>query len=284
MTNVYADLATLKSPAVLNVPDDAHDDRLLGMLEAASRWIDGYCGRQFGAFHGERRFDGTGRASLTAPDLIAVSEVRVREASGEWVAWSSSDWLLYPLNAAPTTPGGRPYTRIMLASGARRRFPLNRAGVAVTGVWGYGDVREETGLTVGGDAALTAVAGTLTVSAPVDGAAALSAGNTIRVGDEQLYIAVVSTDTQGATTLAVRRGVNGTEASAHIVGSAISRYRYPEAVAEACLQQAALWWRERFGGPFRPPEADGRGEAAGVSPTVRTLLAPYRRRSAALGV
>ena len=60
MANAYADLAALKSPAVLNVPDDAHDSRLLGMLEAVSRWIDGYCGRQFAAFHGERRFDGTG--------------------------------------------------------------------------------------------------------------------------------------------------------------------------------------------------------------------------------
>lgn len=284
MTNVYADLATLKSPAALNVPDDAHDDRLLGMLEAASRWIDGYCGRRFGARHEERRFDGTGRASLTVPDLVAVREVRVREASGEWSGWSSADWLLYPLNAAPTMPEGRPYTRIILASGTRRRFPLNRAGVAVTGVWGYGDVREETGLTVGGDNAVAADAGTLTLSAPVDGAAGLSAGNTIRIGDEQLYVTGVSTDGEGATTLTVRRGVNGADASAHAVGAAIGVYRYPKAVSEACLLQAAVWWRERLGGPFLPSEANDSGDAMGVSPTARALLAPYRRRSAALGV
>ena len=67
-----------------------------------------------------------------------------------------ADWLLYPLNAAPTTPGGRPYTRIMLASGTHRRFPLSRAGVAVSGIWGYGDVREDAGLQVGGNVEIAA--------------------------------------------------------------------------------------------------------------------------------
>ena len=280
MTNVYADLATLKSASVLNVPDDAHDARLLGMLEAVSRWIDGYCGRQFATIHGERRFDGTGKASLTVPDLVSASEVRVREASGDWIGWSSGDWLLYPLNAAPAEPGGRPYTRIMLA-GKHRRFPLSRAGVAVRGVWGYGDVREDTGVRIGGDAAVDDE--TVAVSTPGAGAAMLSAGHTIRIDDEQLYVGGVADDGQGALTLAVQRGLNGTERSAHTAGSAILVHRYPKGVSEACLQQAAVWWRERFGGPFAPPEGDG-GDVGGVSPTVRTLLAPYRRRNAVLGV
>ena len=56
MANAYADLATLKSPAVLNVPDDA--SRRPGCWicwRQHPRWIDGYCGRQFFATHGERR-------------------------------------------------------------------------------------------------------------------------------------------------------------------------------------------------------------------------------------
>jgi len=281
MANVYADLATLKSSSVLNVSDNAHDARLLGMLEAVSRWIDGYCGRQFGAIHGERRFDGTGRASLTVSDLVSVSEVSVREASGEWVVWSSGDWLLYPLNAAPAEPGGRPYTRIMLA-GKHRRFPLSRAGVAVRGVWGYSDVREDTGVRIGGDAAVSVADSALMVASD-GGVIDLSAGQTIRIGDEQLYVTAVSTDDQAVTTLTVQRGVNGTAAAAHAVGSGVSVHRYPKGVAEACLLQTSVWWRERLGGPFAPPEGDG-GDVGGVSPTVRTLLAPYRRRNAALGV
>ena len=283
MTNAYADLATLKSASVLNAPDDAHDARLLTLLEAASRWIDGYCGRQFGATRGERCFDGTGRASLTVPDLVSVSSIRVREASGQWVRWLTADWLLYPLNSAPTEPGGRPYTRIILASGGRRRFPLSRAGVAVSGVWGYGEVREDAGQQIAAESAVTADAAAVVVS-PVsaDAAIPLSAGHTVRIGLEQMYV----TDTTagvGKTTLSVQRGVNGTTPAAHAVGAGLSMYRYPAAVAEACLLQAAVWWRERFGGPFMPPEGDG-GDVGGVSPTVRALLAPYRRRHAVLGV
>ena len=47
MPNAYGDLTTLKSAAFLNTPDDGQDERLLGMLETASRWIDGYCDRHF---------------------------------------------------------------------------------------------------------------------------------------------------------------------------------------------------------------------------------------------
>ena len=217
------------------------------------------------------------------PDLVSASEVRVRDASGSWETWPSGDWLLYPLNAAPTMPGGRPYTRVMLASGTHRRFPLSRAGVAVSGIWGYGDVREDAGLQVGGNVEITAGDAALTLTAG-DGAIALSAGHTIRIDHEQLYVEGVADDGQGALTLTVRRGMNGTEAATHSVATPISLYRYPKGVSEACLLQAAVWWRERLVGPFRPPDGDGGGDVGGVSPAVRTLLAPYRRRNAALGV
>ena len=274
MPNAYGDLTTLKSAGFLNVPDDAHDGRLLEMLEAASRWIDGYCDRQFAAMHGERRFDWTGKVALAVPDLIAVSELRVREpAAGEWVAWPSDRWLLYPLNAAPAEPGGRPYTRIM-AVGDGRRFPLSRGGVAASGVWGYGDVREDLGMSVASEAGPEDASVAVAAGAGV----VLSAGHTIRIDDEQIY--VTGTD---ATTLIAQRGVNGTVAAAHAAGATVSVYRYPDAVTEACLLQAAVWWRERLAGPFPSPPADW-GDVGGISPTARALLQPYRRRIAALGV
>ena len=284
MPNAYGDLTTLKSPAFLNAPDDRQDERLLGMLETASRWIDGYCDRHFHATEGERRFDGTGRVALAVTDLVSATEVRVREGStGRWIGWASGDWLAYPLNAAPTEPGGRPYTRIVTTAGGRR-FPLSRGGVIVAGVWGYGDVREDTGLQLSGAEAAVAD-DEITVAATGGGpSVALSAGHTVRIGDEQMYVAAASDDGQSATTLTVRRGVNGTAPATHAVGSGVSVYRYPAAVTEACLLQAAVWWRERLGGPFRPPEGEGRGDASGISPAVRALLKPYRRRVAALGV
>lgn len=275
MPNAYGDLTTLKSAAFLNVPDDGHDGRLLDLLEAASRWIDGYCDRQFAATHGERRFDGTGKATLATPDLIAVRELRVWEpAASEWVAWPSDCWLPYPLNAAPAEPGGRPYSRIVAIAGGRR-FPLGRGGVSVSGVWGYGDAREDVGLRVADGSAVASDAPAVSVS-PTNGV--VSAGHTIRIDDEDLYVTGAD-----ATTLIVQRGGNGTVATAHAAGATISVYRYPDAVTEACLLQAAVWWRERLAGPFPPAPADWR-DVGSVSPTVRALLQPYRRRVAALGV
>lgn len=283
MANAYGDLTTLKSAAFLNTPDDGQDERLLGLLETASRWIDGHCDRHFFATTGERRFDGQGRVSLAVTDLVSAAEVRVREGStGRWVGWTTGDWLAYPLNAAPTEPGGRPYTRIVATAGGRR-FPLSRGGVIVTGAWGYGDVREDTGLQVSGE---EVAKGDTTVTAAASGetSGTLSAGHTLRIGDEQVYITAVSDDEQGMTTLTVQRGVNGTVPATHAVGSGVSVYRYPKGVAEACLQQAAVWWRERLGAPFRPPESEGWGDVDGISPTVRALLGPLRRRAATLGV
>ncbi len=276
MVNAYADLATLKSASLLNVPDDAHDGRLLGLLEAASRRIEGYCDRSFAAVHAERRFDGTGRAALAVPDLIAVAALRVRGAAGEWANWPSGHWLPYPLNAAPAEPGGRPYTRIMLSSDTIRRFPLSRAGVAVTGIWGYGSVREDTGLQVAGGSPVAVDDAAVSVS-PANGI--VSAGHTIRIDDEDMYA------TGGGTaTLTVRRGVNGTPAAAHAAAAAVWVYRYPDAVTEACLRQAAAWWRERQSAPFAPPAGNNPADADGIDPTARALLEPFRRRAAALGV
>ena len=124
-------------------------------------------------------------------------------------------------------------------------------------------------------------------AAAADGGApaGLAPGHTIRIGDEQLYVVNAVTDTAAKTiTLTVRRGINGTTASAHAVAAPIAVYRYPKGVAEASLLQAAVWWRERLSAPFRPPEGEAGGDVDGVSPAVRALLNPYRRRTAAFGV
>lgn len=293
MTNAYADLATLKSAAALNVPDSAHDTRLLALLEAASRWIDGYCGRDFAATAAERQFDGNGDAVLFLPDLVSVSRLRTRAPGANadadaWADWPAGAYLLYPLDAAPTQPGGRPYTRIAAAAGAGRRFPSGRAAVSITGVWGYGSVRQDTGLRIAAGAALTADATTI-AAAPAD--TAVSAGHTIRIDAEDLYVTAAAVDrTADTTTLTAMRGVNGTAAAQHHAGAVITAYRYPAAVSESCRRLVMAWWRERANAPFAPafPAPAGRNAAAtdddGIDPAARALLAPFRRRLAALGV
>ena len=304
MGNAYADLATLKSPGLLNIPegmpDGAQDGRLLGLLETASRWIDGYCGRSFAAVSGERRFDGDGGDALLTPDLVSVSRLRTRPpgrtAGGDdgygWTEWAAAEYLLYPLNGAPDTAGGQPYTRVLTAAASgkiRRRFPAGRATVSIAGVWGYGSVREDTGLRLAAGASLGSGDGAAT-AAPAGVSPA--AGHTIRIDDEDLYVtAAVRDATAGTTTLSVRRGVNGTTAAAHAAGAVLWAYRYPAAVTEACLLQAAAWWRQRMNAPFaalpsgrRRAGIGGDGQDDGIEPAARALLEPLRRRASFLGV
>ena len=289
MTNAYADLATLKSAAALNVPDGAHDARLLALLEASSRWIDGYCGRDFAATTAERQFDGNSDDVLFLPDLVSVSRLRTRAPGGDtWTDWPADAYLLYPLDAAPTQPGGYPYTRVVAAANAGRRFPAGRAAVSISGVWGYGSVRQDTGLRIAAGAALTAAATTI-AAAPAN--TAVSAGHTIRIDAEDLYVTAAAVDrTADTTTLTAIRGVNGTASAIHDAGAVITAYRYPAAVSESCLRLAMAWWRERANAPFAPafPTPAGRNAADsddGIDPAARALLEPFRRRRlATLGV
>ena len=319
MANVYADLGALKAAGALNVPDGAYDARLLALLEAASRWIDGYCGRDFAATAGERRFDGgisntgigngsngnggnggisnTGGGNgnggngggdvLFVPDLVSVGRLRTRAWGGGgdgWVDWPADAYLLYPADGAPTRPGGRPYTRIAAAGGGGWRFPAGRGVVSISGVWGYGSVREDTGLRIGAGAGLTADAVTITAT---PASTAVSGGHTIRIDGEDFYVVAAVTDkTADTTTLTVLRGVNGSTAAAHDAGVGIAAYRYPAAVSESCLRLAMAWWRERGNAPFAPAGgigADADGDD-GIDAGARALLAPLRRRLATLGV
>ena len=290
MPNIYADLATLKSASLLNVAVDDFDDRLLGLLGSASRWIDGYCDRHFAARHGRLTFDGSGDGSggdsLAVPDLIEVSSISVGLGSGRRIEWSADDWTLYPLNAEPDEPWGRPYTRIKVAAGSTRRFVRGSGAVIVDGVWGYNRRLVDSGWLVAdmapvgsGDTSIAAAAGNGVT--PL----AVSAGHTIRIDDEQLFVASVDRAGGAATaTLEVERGVNGTSAAAHASGQAASLFRYPDAVAEACLLLASGWWRQRDAAPFSAAVEHQAGESAGVDRAVQGLLEPFLRRTAALGV
>ena len=290
MSNAYADLATLKSASLLNVAVDDFDDRLLGLLGSASRWIDGYCDRHFAARHGRLIFDGSGDGSggdsLAVPDLIQVSSISVGLGSGRRSEWSADDWILYPLNAEPDEPWGRPYTRIRVAAGSTRRFVRGPGVVIVDGVWGYNRRLVNSGWLVAdmapvgsGDISIAAAAGNGVT--PL----AVSAGHTIRIDDEQLFVASADRAVGGATaTLGVERGVNGTSAAAHASGQAASLFRYPDAVAEACLLLASSWWRQRDAAPFSAAVEHQAGESAGVDRAVQGLLVPFLRRTAALGV
>ena len=270
MTNAYADLTTLKSAGVLNISGTKYDSRLRELLEAVSRLIDRHCNRHFWVLDAARRFDGDGTGSLLVPDLVGVTSLRTDEDGDRTfeTVWAASDYLLYPSNAEPTKPWGRPYGQVVAASGAGGKcvFTRGRQTVQVQGKWGFRHVTEDRGAAIGQDSPASTSDTTLTVT----DASNLAVGETLVLGSEQMYV-----KSMDGNDLTVRRGVNGTVAAAHTGGTGIEVHRYPGEVVEACLLQTARLW-DRRGGSL--PGASGTSDASrGLDPDVRRLLSAYRK-------
>ena len=268
--NPYATVQLLKSHSVLDIRGTEHDARLRATAENVSRQIDGYCRRRFFTLSATRYFDGDGAGSLWVSDLIAVDPAGLSTDDNldrrHETTWATSDYFLYPANADPT--GGHddsgPYTRVVVdtVAGARSRFPVGLRTVRISGQWGYWRRLRP------GGSLLIAVADNedyLYVSDQAD----IEAGHTLLVGAEQMY---VLEEDGGAVT--VRRGVNGTRASAHdAVRAPVSVYEYPGPVTEAVIVQVARLWRRRAASS---PETTV-SATVDLDPDVRQLLGPYRR-------
>jgi hypothetical protein len=270
MSNAYADLTTLKSSGVLNITGTAFDARLLALLENVSRWIDSYCNRHFYVLNTTRRFDSEGGEQLPVPDLISVTTLKTDEdRDGVFeLSWSSNDYLLYPLNAEPQQPWGRPYSRALVdtEAGTRAAFPAGKATVEITGKWGFREVVEDSGADINEGSAFGASDITLKVT---DGSK-FAVGQTLLIEGEQLYITGIATD-----DLTVVRGVNGTTATSHPDGTDIFIFRYPGSVVEACLIQASSRWQRRDAA--LTIGSGGRAVSREPDPEAQRLLSPYRR-------
>jgi hypothetical protein len=269
--NCYATLPMLK--ARLGITDTGADADLLAHLEAASRQADNHCGRRFWSEAGARYYSAQDALRLELPDdLLSLTEL-ARDASHDGTygeIWTAADYLLTPLNGAikwtalPTLANGLQFE-------ARGRIGEAR----LTGVWGYGDGAradpwDALGLTV---SVADGLAATVTPSA--DG---LAAGQTIRVGAEQMYVSAATAGTGRAATVA--RGVNGTTPAAHGATAAMSA-SYPPMVAHAALWLAARHWSAGDKGHLAQEQlGDGRwvfSTAADEKAMLDVWLAGYAR-------
>lgn len=277
MSNSYANLDTLKSSGMLNISSTAFDGRLLALLEHVSRWFDDYCNRHFFVLNSVRRFDGTGGVELPVPDLISITALKTDQDQDRAfeVSWGAGDYLLYPLNAEPQQPWGRPHTRVLVdtEAGSRTEFPSGKSTVEIDGKWGFREALEDSGADINEGGTFTASDTTLTVT---DGGK-LAPGQTVLVENEQIYVTSAATN-----DLTVERGVNGTSAVSHPDGTDIFLYRYPGSVVEACLLQTSRLWHLR-GGDIQAG-AHGRGPGRELDPEVKRLLSPYRRWPVGVGV
>ncbi len=268
--NTYGDLAELKRR--LNVTGVASDSGLWMALHAASRAVDGFCNRIFYTQLATRTFDVADPDGFAVPDLVSVVSLR-EDANRDRLfetAWSADDYMLYPLNAEPESPSGRPYSRVTAnPNGGRRHFTTGRSAVQVEGLWGYRSSVVGAAIRLNTDGNLAQDAETI---AAVNGADAV-AGRTLQIEAEQVYVRGVS-----GNNLTVLRGVNGTQAVAHVSPAAADLHVHPPEVVEAALMLAGDTWKRK---DARYVDAGGAGEGYGQSRglhrDVAALLSPLRR-------
>lgn len=225
--NCYAPVTALEAE-MAGAASAVSASTALEMLEAASRQIDDFCGRHFFTLDAARIFTAqTGGLCLT-DDLLAVSGVAVWDGAAYGDEWDEADFCLWPWNRLPARG-------VATAKGGTKCFrPRESRGVLVTGTWGYAPSEDPWVLLANGadlDGSATALA--------LTGIGSLaSAGHTIRLDDEQLFV-----EASSANALTVVRGVNGTAAAAHS-GAAVFRATYPARIVRACATIAAMWVRD----------------------------------------
>lgn len=267
MPNLYASLAQMKTH--LGITDTDEDAKLLRNLEAVSRQIDQHCERRFYVETRTREYTALSSHSVRIDDVLAVTSLKTDPDGGRTypTTWSTTDYDLDPPNAAYESPP-QPYTKICVTPRGNYWLPAwVPRGVRVAGSWGYYQVLQRLTATA------SAIASTSTTSVIVSAGAEFSAGQTLLIDSEQLYVSAVS-----STTLTVERGVNGTTAATHGAASAIDLYTYP-VVNEACLYQAGA---DLLAGTAATGQA-GVGEfsqpvqAVGLHPFVRRMLDRFRR-------
>lgn len=232
-----------------------NDVAMLGILEAASRRVEGYAGRSpagqsgFGPRTGTNKYDAQGwygavqfyQDNIVFPlndDLISASTVTFLDQTGgnATTVTEGTDFYLQPYNTTPKR------TLVITGLGATYIVPGLQI-VSVAGTWGYAQEL----------AAGTATLGTISSSATtaVITGGGVSLGNTIRVDNEDLYVYATTAGTALATTggtVTVARGQNGTTAALHAAGAAISVHRYPREVVSATIQVAQRRWKMRDAG------------------------------------
>lgn len=147
ITNGYCTLAEAK--AALRITDSTDNTLLENCVEAASRRIDGYCGRFFyNTAFTVKLFASNEFQVFTVNDLVSITTLKTdnagdRSFSTTWT--ENTDYALEPYNADLL---GIPYSKITAVGG--KTFPIftipAMPGVEINGVWGFpavpDDVRE----------------------------------------------------------------------------------------------------------------------------------------------
>lgn len=132
ITNGYCTLVEFKARGDISSIDTTRDTFIEQMVDAASRWIDHYTGRQFYAASVTRYFTAVDVYTVLVPDLLSVTALKT-DADGDRIyedTWEATDYDLMPFNDTP-------YQWLEVTPNGARTFPLLNKGVEIAGSWGY---------------------------------------------------------------------------------------------------------------------------------------------------
>ena len=214
-----------------------YDADILGLLQHTSDQLDHECHRFFECQEGVRYAEGSGTTLLFNDDVLSLSAVALdMDGDGTYeTPMAATDYILYPLNEYP-----KMYMKTRSSTGLS--FPSIRAGIKLTGVFGYGDGYTATPYDASGavlaTGGISAIATTHTLA---QGYGMLfSPGQTLRIDSEQMFISNASGD-----ILTLERAQNGTTAAIHLAAAVIYHYHYHGPIVEATMIQAIRWWKRR---------------------------------------
>jgi len=240
MFGAYASIADVKG--VLGITATTDDTVIRKIVESASRSIDQYCNRTFIAYTETKVFNGA--RELWIPDLLSISASGLKTDDNDdgtyENTWATTDYIEYGVGIEDTL---NTFPRIRLETnpnGDYNSFASGvKKGVQIIGLWGYGDGISATPYVV--DTTLTAaITSTTATTCAVTAVTNLSAGNTILIDTEQMYIYSIAT-----LTLTVERGVNGTDAATHLINAPLYIYQYPSDIRQACIDLSVATYQNR---------------------------------------
>lgn len=240
--NLYATLNEFKAQMAVASGDEA---TCLGILEAISRDIDVFCRRHFYCWEGTRFFDGGASIVWLRDDVLSVSSLQTDpNGDGSFInTFAAKDYLLYPLNTYPKTD-----LYLSNVSGFGDFCPGLLNAVKITGVFGKCcDDHSPTpyylsGITVPASGMTNSQ---LTLTLGTGQGATFSAGMTIRIDNEQMYISAVAIDVLTLNRGDITSGINGTARAAHSVGANIYICQFHPMVRLAILIQSMRTWKRR---------------------------------------
>ncbi len=242
--NLYADLDQWERRFSYDVDVGAADrTELEQVIQTASRDVDDMCHTHFFTATGTRILDGSGLPILIIPDLVAVTSIKLdedRDRVFETILAGTDYYLTRPNHERPYEELPKRLITLDAFNGSFSTFMRQEQLVQIVAEWGYtltsGDTKVVAGETVQDGTEQDATQTTLDVN---DGTE-FSIGQTLKIEDEQEYVEGIATN-----QLTVGRAKNGTTATTHANGTAISKYTYLPKVIDATLIQAVRLWKRK---------------------------------------